>query len=170
MGHIKHLALAAGLLAMVAAYAATSGPEAGGGAPMLQIDAVNDDAGAYCFTCKAGQQPAVLTFITRDDERSRALIMAVCEAAKANEEKHLNTAIVFLGGSDAFDKLVAWAKESEIKLPLARIEPGARPLEPWKLNREVSTTTVFIRQHSVHASVADLDPEKVAEQVAPIVA
>lgn len=165
----KQLVACAGVLAVVAAYAATSGPEAGAGAPMVHIDAVNDDGGAFCVTCKAGMSPAVVAFITRHDEASQKLIAAINEAAKVNAEKRLNAAIVFVGAEDTFAAVAEWAKGKEYKVPLARLAPGANELRTWNLNPEVQSTTVFVRQHKVHASVADIDPTKIAETVGHIV-
>ncbi len=159
---------AALLLTLTAVWAATSGPTAGDHAPMLEVDAVNDRRGAFCLTCEAGQEPNVLIFATRNDDQTKALISAVHRSVRANQAKKLHGAVVFTGAQAAFDNLAGWARQQQMTLPLARLAAGAEPLRPWKLNREVNNTTVFILEHDVHHSVADLAADRVGQQVGTI--
>lgn len=156
-------------IAAVAVFAAESGPTAGSDAPMLPFDAVNDDGGGYCVTCKAGMAPLVLSFIGTDNEASRELILAINTAAETHKEQNLNAGIVIVGAADAVAPLVTWAREQEVKAPLAVMAPDSGELEKWKVNAEVDSTTIFVRQHKVHASVADLEAEAFGEKLGEIV-
>lgn len=149
-------ATALGLAAMVAVWAAESGPAAGSDAPMIHIDAVNDDDGSFCVTCRAGLSPTVVAFISADSEESRKLVLAVNESAKQFRDRRLNTALIYVGGDADFRSLGEWCHQQEITAPMARLAANAEELKNWKLNGEAKTTTVFIKQHKVVDSVGDI--------------
>lgn len=148
------------LVAALAVWAAESGPAAGSDAPMIHIDAVNDDAGSFCVTCRAGLAPTVVAFIAADSEESRKLVLAVNESAKQFKDRHLNTALVYVGGDAGFHSLGEWCHQHEIVAPMARLAADADDLDNWKLNAEAKTTTVFIKQHKVVDSVGDIAVEQ----------
>lgn len=149
-----------GLAAVMAVWAAESGPAAGSDAPMIHIDAVNDDGGSFCVTCRAGLSPTVVAFIAADSEESRKLVMAVNESAKQFRDRRLHTALVYVGADAGFRSLGEWCHQHEIVAPMARLAADAEELKNWKLNGEVKTTTVFIKQHKVVDSVGDIATEQ----------
>lgn len=161
-------ALAAALLTSAGVQAAQSGPPAGAGAPMLEVDAVNDQTGRYCITCEAGQEPLVIAFVKANDDVAKRLIQAVAAQHRAHAQHGLHAAVVFVGGPEAFANLARWAREQRIVVPLARVPAGAEALQSWHLNAQVKTTTVLCRGHRVHASVADLDPATLGNRVGQI--
>lgn len=144
--------------------AATSGPDQGT-SPMLTIKPANRDGDAYCLTCKAGMNPAVVVFATRNDEPTQKLLLALDEQAKAGAAKKLNAVAVFVGPSDVSNALVAYAKDQKVSYPVAIVAADSAALKPWKLNADVSSTTVLLKSHKVDHSVADLPADKLAEQV-----
>ncbi len=147
--------------------AATSGPDKGS-SPMLTIQPANRDGQPYCLTCKAGLNPAVVVFATKNDEATQKLLLALDEQAKAGAERKLNATAVLVGAGETPDALVAFAKDKKLSYPVAVVAADADGLKPWKLNADVSTTTVLLKGHKVDHSVADLAADKLAEQVAAL--
>lgn len=156
------LAVVVGLTALWAAE--TSGPDKGT-SPMLTIKPANRDGAAYCLTCKAGLNPAVVVFATKNDEATQKLLLALDEQAKAGAEKKLQATAVIVGTGEAPDALVAFAKDKKLSYPVAVVAADNDGLAPWKLNAKVADTVVFLKGHKVDHSAADLPADKLAEQV-----
>ncbi|MCZ7599903.1 MAG: hypothetical protein M5U09_22210 [Gammaproteobacteria bacterium] len=68
---------------------------------MLHVDAFNDgDAGSYCVTCKAGQKPTVVAFVSADNEANRALIAKVNAELEAHKDAKLAGAVIIVGDGE----------------------------------------------------------------------
>lgn len=156
-----HVAVA---VAVTAVAAATSGPDKGS-SPMLSIQPANQTGEAYCVTCKSGRNPAVVAFLTANDEATQKLLVALADEAKRGRDKHLTVTAIVLGSGSAPQGLVDFAKEQHLDLPVAVLPRDDEGLESWKIDDEVSNTVVFFHHHRVDHSVADLSADKLSRHV-----
>ena len=142
-----------------------SGPEVGSNAPLIHIDAFNDDGGDYCITCRAGNRPLAILFATADNDGNKDLLMAFDEAREANKETRLQTAIVLIGGEDD-EALADCIKEAGLKVPAGVLSKQHRDYPNWHINTEVANTVVLIRGHRIKASVPNVAADAIADHVA----
>ncbi|MBI2301253.1 MAG: hypothetical protein HYU66_20285 [Armatimonadetes bacterium] len=152
-------ALAVSLLA-VAAFASgneepSSGPDKGASL-MLPIKPFNQHIDEYCVVCKAGNDPLVLAFVTRNDDATKALLARLSDAYKKGKDMHLNVAIVIVGSGEQADGLRRWVVDHKLPVPAAVLPSDNKGLQPWKINPNVSNTVVFMREKKVQAVAVNL--------------
>lgn len=148
----------------LAEAALVSGP-GGGAAPMLTVTPVDTKEAPYCVTCQADTNPTVVVFTSKNDEATQKLIAELAKQVETRREQHLVATVVLLGTVEQNSGLVAYAREQKLILPLATTALDSTELKDWKLNPRATTTTVFINQHKVHHSVADLKATKLSKQI-----
>ncbi len=158
------LIVAAALTATLVGAAATSGP-AKGTSPMLTIRPANQDGDAYCVTCKGGQKPAIVAFLTANDEASQKLLTALSDQAKAGHDKHLTVTAIVIGQGQVPQSLMDYAKDEHLTIPVAVLSPDADGLDAWKLSDEVSNTVVFLNHHKVDHSASNLAADELAHHI-----
>jgi hypothetical protein len=146
----------------------TAGPATGSEAPLLHISPFNADGGAYCVTCRAGKQPAVIAFVSHNDEASQQLITAVDAAYRANKDKSLNAAVIVVGGGADADGLKQFVLDHKLAVPAAVAEPGSGDLPQWKLGDKGTSLLCLVNQHKINGDLPTPTPQDVTSGVARI--
>jgi len=142
-----------------------SGPAVGSEAPLLHIDAFNDNKGAYCATCVAGQRPLIVVFATKDNEATRKLIAAVAE----QQQKHDNLlALVALVQGHGDAGLKQYIEDKGLKGPAAVVPASNADYPKWKVNTDLESTLVTVGGHKIKAVARDATPDQLAELVSKL--
>lgn len=141
----------------------------GAEAPMIHIDAFNDDQGAFCVTCQAGRNPAVVAFVRTNNEATQKLLNALDEAYRANKDKKLFAGVVILGDGEAAAALKKYITDQGLKIPAAILAGDSKELPKWKVAADKASQVYFIKGHKIAACAQNLAADKVAGQIERIV-
>lgn len=147
---------------VVAGDKPASGPAVGSEAPLLHIDAFNDDKGAYCATCVAGKRPLVVLFVTEDNAATRKLIAAVAEQQEKHDKLLALVALV-QGHGDA--GLKQYIEEKGLKSPAAVVPTSNADYPKWKVNTDLASTLVSVGGHKIKGVATNASPTELAEYV-----